>query len=59
MEIFFLMSGEAGFVVTKKRITVIYSKIPKGSLFGELDLFSKDGEANQIRRQFNAKAMSD
>lgn len=58
-EISFLFNGEAGFVVSEDKVTVVYSKIKKGNLFGELDYFIRDSEIPIGYRQFNVKALID
>lgn len=59
-EIFFLLKGEAGYVVQESDITVVFCKILPGNLFGELDFFySEPGEAPKGERCFNVKAIHD
>lgn len=58
-EIFFLMGGEAGYVVTEDDFTLVFCEIHTGNLFGELDFFSLDEEIPTGHRQFSVKALSD
>lgn len=59
LEIFFLLTGEAGFTVSSENFTIVYSKIQAGNLFGELDYFCSQSEISLGRRQFTVKAIKD
>ena len=58
-EIFFLLSGKAGYVVREDGVALVFWEIYPGNLFGELDFFSVDNEAPVGKRQFNVKALVD
>ena len=58
-EIFFLLSGEAGYVVTDDNITVVFCKLKPGNLFGELDFFSFNDELPDGDRHLSVKAITD
>ena len=58
-EIFFLLKGKAGYVVQENNITVVYSKIKGGQLFGELDFFPIGEEIPNAERHFTVRALSD
>lgn len=59
LEIFFMLSGEAAYVVYEGHITVAYSKITTGNIFGELDFFHMDPGVPMARRKFIVKTLSD
>jgi hypothetical protein len=58
-EINFLLNGEAGFVVSEDKVTVVFSKITNGNIFGELDYFVEGSVIPTGYRQFNVKATLD
>jgi CRP-like cAMP-binding protein len=58
-EVFFLLKGKAGFVVTESNLTVVYFKLRRGHIFGELDFFPVGDEIPTGDRQFTAKALTD
>ncbi|CAI2376813.1 unnamed protein product [Moneuplotes crassus] len=58
LEIFFLLTGEAGYAITKDHVTIIYSKIVPGNLFGDLDMINTKGKRKENSRKFTVKAIS-
>ena len=59
-EIYFLLKGEAGYVVQDQDITVVYCKINPGNLFGELDFFyTPEDDVPSGDRIFDVKAIVD
>ncbi|CAI2381154.1 unnamed protein product [Moneuplotes crassus] len=59
LEVFFLLEGEAGYTISKKGTTIVYSKIKPGELFGDVDMASLEGGLTEVRRQFTVKARED
>jgi CRP-like cAMP-binding protein len=58
-EIYFLLSGSAGYTLSEDNITYIFWEIHPGNVFGELDFFTCNADVPTGKRQFNAKAIED
>ena len=58
-EVFFILSGRAGYVVREDGVALVFCEIYPGNLFGELDFFSIKNDTPVGKRQFNVKALMD
>ncbi|CAI2381160.1 unnamed protein product [Moneuplotes crassus] len=59
-EIFFLLTGKAGYVVSDEGVAIIFCEIHPGNLFGELDFFNSGAQDTTFeKRKFSVKALAD